>query len=141
MKYEFDYILPNGTRLHYQWEPARVGRRSIVEIEDQAFEYMKYNTVTLINRKLVIVDEDKKKEIENLIDEDIANKPSYSVADVRKILGGTIKGLKEKLDGADADTIAYFVRVAKDMKLDSAGKQKLLADLSNVPADILFEEK
>lgn len=138
-KYEFDYVLPNGNRMHYRWERAREGRRSIQEVEDEVFEYMKYNTVTLINKKLVVVDEEKKEEVEHLMDEDTVDKVSYSVSDVKKILKGTIPRLKKELEKADADTIDYFVRMAIEMKLDSAGKQKLLADLSNMPVDILFE--
>ncbi len=138
-KYEVDYIQPNGNRLSYRWERARDGRPSIVEVDNQVYEYLKYETVTLSNRKLIVVDEDKKDEVAQLIDADTAAKPNYGIADVKKILNGTIKFIATTLEDADKDTIAYFVRIAKEIKLDSAGKQKLLADLSDVPVDILFE--
>lgn len=140
-KYEFDYIQPNGSRLTYRWERARDGRRSIQEVEDYVFEYMKYNTVTLSNRKLVVVDENKKDEVNQLMDEETLAKPAYGIADVKKVLNGSIKFIKETLVDADADTIAYFVRIAKEIKLDSAGKQALLAELSKTPVDILFAEE
>ena len=138
-KYEVDYIQPNGNRLSYRWERARDGRPSIVEVDNQVYEYLKYETVTLSNRKLIVVDEDKKDEVAQLIDADTAATPPYGIADVKKTLNGTIKFIATTLEGDDKDTIAYFVRIAKEIKLDSAGKQKLLADLSDVPVDILFE--
>jgi hypothetical protein len=144
--YEYDYILPNGSRKSYKWRGAKVGSRSIQEVDDDVFEDMKYHSVTLKNKKLVLVLEDneesklKQEEIESTMTDEDIEKKVYSVEEIKTLLEGNYKKLESVLKKENADTIATFVRVAKDIKLDSASKLDILAKLSNVPIDVLFEK-
>ncbi len=146
--YEYDYILPNGTRRRYKWNGAKVGMHSIVEVEDEVFEDMKYNSVALKNKKLVVVIDDnnedslnKQEEVEDIMTDEDKEKKVYSVEEVKELLEGNFQKLKSVLTKESKDTIDYFIRVAKEIKLDSSAKLKILADLSNVPIDILFEQQ
>lgn len=137
-KYEVDYPLPNGTRLHYEWRPATDKYDSIVEVEDMVFEYIKYNTNVLKSGKLVIVDEEVKKENEYLLE---GTKKTYSVKEVKKLLEGNEKALKEVLEMVknDRDTIGYFCSVARDIKLDSSRKKALLGKYLGLAPELIFE--
>lgn len=145
--YEYDYVLPNGMRRSYKWRGAKAGSRSIQEVEDEVFEDMKYHSVALKNKKLVLVIEDddydslqKQEEIESTMTDEEKEKKVYSVEEIKALLEGNYKKLESVLKKEDADTVSTFVRVAKEIKLDSASKLAILAELSNVPVDILFEK-
>lgn len=143
MIYEHDYVRPDGSRIHYKWDKAREEKRSIVEIPDEVFEDMKYNFCTLTDKILVVVDEegqkDKIEEVKDLIGEDMVDKKVYTISEMKKLLKGSLANLKTELEQVDKETLRQFITVAKEMKLDSSSKNKLMAELLGVPTDMLFE--
>lgn len=136
-KYAVDYPLPNGTRLHYEWRPATVHQENVVEVPQQVFEYLKYNTSVFQLGKLVVVEEEVKEEMEYMMED---AKKVLTTKQVKAILESPLKKFKEEVAKYkdDKDTVAYLVSVAKEIKLDSSAKQKVLADAMKLPVDILF---
>lgn len=140
-EYIVNYPLPNGQYKTYKWDRARVGRKSIQEVPDEVFDWLKYNTVTLTSGKLVVVDDkEKETEILDMVEdvEEFINK-LYSIEEITKLLNGTDKALKAELDKiTDSNVVKLFIDVAKDVKLDSVKKQKMLADKIDIPVDVAF---
>ena len=104
---------------------------------------MKYNFCTLTDKILVVVDEegqkDKIEEVKDLIGEDMVDKKVYTISEMKKLLKGSLANLKTELEQVDKETLRQFITVAKEMKLDSSSKNKLMAELLGVPTDMLFE--
>ena len=49
--------------------------------------------------------------------------------------------MESELKKANIDEKRFFADVAVEMKLDSASKQKIIADAVGIPVDILFDEE
>lgn len=126
----------------YEWAGSKGSYVDVKEVPEEVVQHLIMNTVTFVDGELTIIeDSDKAKEaVENLPEEYKNN--GHTKEQIIELLNGTIKDLKAELDKIeDKGEINFFVEVAKEIKLDSKGKLKLLAEKINVPEDILFDDE
>lgn len=138
--YGVTYIQPNGNEITYTWSGARDYARSIVEVDDAVYQWLKYNTVCFQKKKLVVVDEEMKEDIEVLFTEDDDRKV-YTLQEIKELLNGNVKELKAELQDMSEDNVKEFINVAKQIKLDSSSKRQALAKKAKLPVEIVFDEE
>lgn len=138
--YSVTYFQPNGNEITYTWAGAKDYARSIVEVDEAVYQWLKYNTLCFQNKKLVIVDEDMKDDIEVLFTEEDDRKV-YTLQEVKALLNGSLKDLKAELENMSEDNVMEFINVARQMKLDSSSKRNALAKKVKLPTEIVFDEE
>lgn len=139
--YGVSYPQPNGNMITYNWVGAKDYARCIVEVDDVVYEWLKYNTQCFQNKKLVVVDEEQKQDMENLLTEEEANAPVYTLQQTKELLNGSVKDLKAEVEKMSEDNVREFINVAKQIKLDSASKRAVLAKKLKMPVEIVFSEE
>ncbi len=142
--YEVSYKQPNGNMLTYRWIGAKLRgstiERNIVEVEDFVYEWLKYDTACFQNKKLTVVEDEQKEELQYVLTEE-EQVPFHTVEEVISLLGGTAKELKAVVAKISEEEVRNFVRIAKETNLDSSSKKKVLADKLGLPTSILFNEE
>lgn len=139
--YKVNYKQPNGVLITYSWQGAKDYAKSIVEVDDTVYEWLKYNTSCFQKKKLVVVDEEQKKDMENVLTEEELQTPVYSLEEIKNFLNGTSKELKAVVDTLSDDQVTEFINVAKQIKLDSSTKRNVLAKKIKMPVEIVFAEE
>lgn len=127
---EFTVNVPtsNGYIKPYVWKPARLKRRSILDIPEEVYEYIKYNSCTFRDGWLVIAKEETDEVVIEEVAADTEDLKVYTIEDITKLLNGDVKKLKSELANVDKQVALEFARVAKEIKLDSASKKKVIAE-------------
>lgn len=138
--YAVSYTQPNGNLINYNWTGARDYARSIVEVDETVYEWLKYNTVCFQKKKLVVVDEEQKQDMEYLLSGDEPTK-TYTLEEIKNLLNGSVKDLKAEIEEMSEDNVREFINVAKSIKLDSASKRTALAKKLKMPVEIIFGEE
>lgn len=132
----------SGRVMPFEWAGMKGDKVDIKLVPEELVQYLEMNTSCFRDGELKIVeDTDEAKElVENLPDKEeyIAN--TISKEDCITLLNGNYKKLESKLKSMNRDAISNMVEIAKEIKMDSATKQKILADALGVPVDIAFEE-
>jgi len=137
-----NYSTSDGFLRTYEWAGSKGTYVDIKELPEEIVQYLIMNTVVFIDGELKIIeDSDTAKEaVENLPEEYQNN--GHAKEEIIALLNGTVKDLKAELDKIeDKGEISFFIDVAKEIKLDSKGKLRLLAEKINVPEDILFDDE
>ena len=141
-EFTINFPMPNGYVKPYVWKPARVKRRSILEISEEVYEYIKWNTCTFKEGYLVLAKEEDDEIVVDEVKSDTEELTLYTIDEMTALLNGDIKKLRKALDDADLSVVSDFARVAKEIKLDSKAKTKAIAEKlghgDNV--DFIFEE-
>ena len=138
--YAVSYQQPNGNLITYNWAGARDYARCIVEVDEVVYEWLKYNTVCFQKKKLVVVDEEQKQDMEYILTGDELTK-TYTLPEIKELLNGSVKDLKAEVEGMSEDNVREFINVAKTIKLDSASKRTVLAKKLKMPVEIIFGEE
>lgn len=138
--YAVTYVQPNGNEITYTWTGARDYARCIVEVDDVVYQWLKYNTVCFQKKKLVVVDEEMKQDVEVLFTEEDDRKV-YTLQEIKELLNGNAKDLKAELQDMSEDNAREFINVAKQIKLDSSSKRQALAKKVKLPVEIVFDEE
>lgn len=127
---EFTVNVPtsNGYVKPYVWKPARAKRRSVLEVPEEVYEYIKYNGCTFKEGWLVLAKEEDDEVVIEEVAMDTEDLKMYTVEEITKLLNGDIKKLKAELNDADKQIVLEFARVAKEIKLDSSAKKKFIAE-------------
>lgn len=139
--YAVTYIQGNGNPITYNWRGATAHSESIVEVDDVVYDWLKYNTVCFQKKKLVVVDEDRKEELNQILTEEELEAPVYDLESITKLLEGNAKSLKAVVDTLTEAQLEEFVSVAKQIGLDSASKRAILAKKLKMPVEIIFGEE
>lgn len=126
----------------FEWSGMKGNKVDIKTVPEELVQYLEMNTTCFKDGELKIIEdtEETKEIVDNISDkkEYIAN--TLSREDSIKLLNGNYKKLESQLKTMNKDSVANMVDIAKEIKLDSATKQKILADALGVPVDIAFEE-
>lgn len=138
--YAVTYVQPNGNEITYTWTGAKDYARCIVEVDDVVYQWLKYNTICFQKKKLVVVDEEMKEDVEVLFTEDDDRKV-YTLQEIKGLLDGNVKELKAELQDMSEDNAREFINVAKQIKLDSSSKRQALAKKVKLPVEIVFDEE
>lgn len=134
---------PNGMVKPYVFKPARDKRRSILDVPEEVYEYVKYNTCTFKEGWLILAKEETDEIIIDEVAQDTEDLKLYTIEQITKLLNGDIRKLKSELSTIDHATALEFARIAKEIKLDSTSKRKAIAEKlghkDNV--DFIFNEE
>lgn len=131
-QYAHRYIFPNGRdEMTYTWKPSTEKITIGVEVPDYVYVDIRDNTTAFRKGYLIVAkteDEEIKEEVAELVDTKV-----YTVKEMQEVLKGNINKIKKEITKETPKSIIEeFVKVAKDMKLDSVSKQKYLAELLGV---------
>lgn len=128
--YTVNFPLGNGTVRPYNWTGVHGNRYCELEVDDEVFEYIRYNTNTLQLGYLVLAEDETNEEIKQEVADVTEDIEFLSVEEIKKIL--TLKPLmfKKKITSDTPKAILLeIVRVANDIKLDSDSIKTYLAGL------------
>lgn len=141
-EFSVNFPMPNGYVKPYVWKPARSKRRSILDIPEEVYEYIKWNTCTFKEGYLVLAKEECDEVVIEEVKVDTEDLVIYTIDEMITLLNGDIKKLRKALEESDKAVVSEFARVAKEIKLDSKAKTKLIADKlgHGDSVDFIFEE-
>jgi len=138
--YTVNYIL-NGSMKTYTWSGSKGNKYEVKEIPQEVVDWLVMNSQCFNDGELVIVEdsEEEKEIVDTIIEKEQYKNNTHSKEEIIKILNSSFNTMKSKLEKITVNEEKRFVvDVAKEIKLDSAQKQKYLADWIGVPVDILF---
>lgn len=138
--YSVSYQQPNGNLINYNWVGAKDYARCIVEVDEVVYDWLKFNTVCFQKKKLVVVDEEQKQDMEYILSEEEVGK-TYTLQQIKELLGGSLKDLKAEVEQMSDDDVREFINIAKQINLDSASKRNVLAKKLKMPVEIIFGEE
>lgn len=127
----------------YAWSGSKGSKYDIKDIPQDVVDYLVMNSVSFTDGELAILDESEEAQetIENIHDKESYVNNTHTKEEIEKILTGNFKKMESDLGKITVPEEKKFViEVAKEIKLDSAAKQKFLAEWVGVPVDILFSD-
>lgn len=143
--YTLNYPMNEGRTKQYVWSGVKGEKVDIKSLPEEVVDYLLMNSQCFKTGDLKIIEDnaEAKEAVESLVEEDkeAYKSNTHSKDDIRKLIGGNYKKLESELKKANADERRFFADVAIEMKLDSASKQKIIADAVGIPVDILFDEE
>lgn len=131
-----NYPLSDGRTQRFIWRASSVKKETVVEVPQYVFDWLS-NGTAFKDGELVVLDEEAKEEIAYVLEE---AKTIPTVKEVKAILEKPQKQFKAEIDKIkdDKDMVRYYISVAKEIGLESTGKQKLLSDVLGMPFDLVF---
>jgi hypothetical protein len=142
--YTVNYPMNNGMTRRFEWAGEKNGKIDIKPIPEEVVDYLMMNSVCFKHGELKIIEdtEQAKEIVDNLGDdkEEYLNN-TKTKEEIVKLLEGNYKKLESEVKKMNKLEVQYVVDVAKEIKLDSSSKQKILAEALNIDKDILFEEE
>ena len=143
--YTLNYPMNEGRWKQYIWAGAKGEKVDIKPLPEEVVDYLLMNSQCFKTGDLKIIEDTAvaKEAVNSIAEEDLEAYKSntHSKDDIRKLIGGNYKKLESELKKANIDEKRFFADVAVEMKLDSASKQKIIADAVGIPVDILFDEE
>ncbi|QDX94746.1 hypothetical protein EEL30_22145 [Brevibacillus laterosporus] len=142
--YVVNYQFNNGNEKTYQWTGSTKAKVDIKSVPQQLVDYLLMSSQTFRDGELVIVnDSDEAKEaLENITDKENYESNTRTRQEIVTLLKMNPTKLKTELKKVTSDSEKRFILdVAKEEKIDSAATRKVLADWSEIPQDILFEDE
>lgn len=147
LPYTVNYPLANGGVQTINWKGASLKARSIQEVSQEVFDWLRDETCTITRKSLVIVDDKAlQKEVEDFMTEEEVNIVPVKLEDMIKLFDSktTTKAFEKALAKYSDAQLEEIVTIIKDKKyagkFDSASKRKIIANRLNLPTDILFAE-
>ncbi|MBM7835740.1 hypothetical protein [Clostridium sardiniense] len=132
----------------YEWLGARNGVPSVKKVPREVYDFIAMGTSALESGKLVlgkkISDELKKDLLEEIPDVEKYEKNALTKEEVEKMLKGNLKSLEKAFSEIEeAATKQFIYKVAKEIKIENANKQKMIKDLlgSGLSIEELFGEE
>lgn len=117
----------------YEWGGSKGKQYSIKEVPPEVVDYLSLNTTALKNGELVILDiesnENAKEIIDNMLESDSKQYEINSITkdEIINLLQGNYKKMEKELNKITSQSTKEFVlQVAKEIKIDSLTKQKIL---------------
>lgn len=126
-----NFPMANGHVKSYNWKPARVDRRSVVEVDNEVYEWLRFETKTFQMGYLILAAEEKNEQIiEEMIEISEETAKVFSLEQIKQLLNGSATALKKELTKETSrDIVLDFVEVAKAIKLDKDTTKNYLAEL------------
>ncbi|MBG9776194.1 hypothetical protein [Brevibacillus laterosporus] len=141
--YVVNYQFSNGNEKAYHWTGSTKSKTDIKEVPQQLVDYLLMSSQTFRDGELVIIDdsEEAKEALDNIVDKDNYASNTRQRQDIVALLKLNPTKLKTELKKVTADSEKRFILdVAKEENIDSATTRKILADWSEIPQDILFDD-
>lgn len=137
--YVVNYSSDNGYKKEWVWAGSKDGKSDVKEIPEEIVQYLMMNTSTFDDGELkVISDSEEAKEIISNLSEDYENNV-HSRDEIVKLLEGNFNKMKSVVGKiTDKQELIFICDVAKEIELDSNSKLAYLAEIMNMPQDILF---
>lgn len=143
--YTVNFFENGGGMKSYYWEGTRNKKMpNIKAIPQEVVEWLVINSQCFKDGELVIVeDSDNAKEtVEMISDQEDYRNNTHTREEIESLLNGSINKMKAEFEKITSTTEKRFViEIAKEIKVDSAAKQKFIAEWAGVPADVLFSEE
>lgn len=141
--YKVNYV-DEGMRKTYSWSGSKGNRIDIKSLPENVVDYLVMNSSCFNKGELVIIKDSEKAEetLENIDDIEQYENNTHTRAEIEAILKGTVAKMKKELAKIDnKNEMKFVVDVAKDMKLDSASKQKFLAEWTGMDKELIFGDE
>lgn len=138
--YVFNYRTETGIK-RYEWSGSKNGKTDIKLLPEDAVNYLLMNSTCFKEGELRIIEdsEEAKEIVENIDDKESYKANTHTREEIIKLLNGNINTMKKEFSQITNQQEKLFIlEIAKEIKLDSLSKQKVIADMLNTPVDILF---
>ena len=123
----------------YEWKGIRGNIVDRKELTDDAFMALMQCSNDIQNGRLVIVKNDKNKDIIEYAETEEYKVNARTKDEVVKLLKGNADTLKKELSKiTDKDELLFFVDVYKTEDIDSVSKQKIIAEALETDVNVLF---
>lgn len=133
----------SGTVKTYRWNASKK-KPDVQSVSQEVINWLAHNSVAFDDGELVIIEDSdvSKEEAMNISDKESYENNTHTYDEIVKILEGNTNKLKAELKNVTvASEKNYILSVAKDIKLDSSSKQKILADWMGIPVEMLFDDE
>lgn len=143
----YPYIVnyDNGSSVKkYRWNGSKGSKHEVKSIPKEVVDHLVMNSQCFRQGELKIIDdtEEAKETIDNLDEKEEYEANTHSFEEAEKILKGNYKKMEKELQNITVhDEKKFFIEVAKEINLDSATKQKILADWYGVDRETLFSDE
>lgn len=141
--YTFNWIA-GGDSKSYKWIGSKGKMIDIKELPIEAVNYLIMNSTCFCSGSLKIIEDEPitKKLVENIgEDREVYEANTHTREDLEKLINGNYKKLESELKKMNKQEIQFAVEVAKEMKLDSSTKQKVLAEALGAPVELIFSDE
>jgi hypothetical protein len=141
--YSVNYPMNNGMMKRYEWSGIKGDKVDIKSLPEEVVQWLLMNSCCFRDGDLKVIEDtpEAKEVVENIDEIDKYKSNTHSRDEVIKLLNGNYKKLEAELKKMNSDEKRFFADTAVEIKLDSATKQRLIADSLNIPVDILFEDE
>jgi len=137
-----NYNLDNGTRRTWEWSGSKNDKTDTKQIPEEVVQHLIMNTTAFSDGDLKIIeDSEEAKDMVDNLGEDYKNN-AHSKEEISKLLTGNFNKMKSEISKiTNKQELSFICEVAKEIKLDSNSKLAFLAEIMNVPQDILFDNE
>lgn len=140
--YTFNWVAGGMTK-PYIWSGSKGNRLDIKELPVEAVDYLIMNSTCFSSGSLKIMEDTPvaKELVENIEDKEVYEANTHTREDLEKLINGNYKKLESELKKMNKQEIQFTIEVAKEIKLDSSTKQKVLAEALGAPVELIFGEE
>lgn len=141
--YIVNFPTPTGVQ-SYTFSGSKKEKKDFKMLPSEVVQWLQMSTSCFKKGQLVIEKETISKDSEVYIDEEDLKeyeKNTHTREEVESILTGNFPKMKSLLKDITSDSEKrFFIDVAKEIKLDSVGKRKALAEWIDLDVDLLFAD-
>ncbi|NFH40686.1 hypothetical protein [Clostridium sporogenes] len=137
------YYEDQGIRKPYIWSGSKGNLIDTKEIPETVVNWLIQNSNAFDDAELVIIEdtEQAKEIVGNIENIEEIKENIYTRKQVEEILAGNFMKMKSDLEKVTLKTEKDFIcRIAKEIGIDSVGKQKFLAEWAGKKREVIFEE-
>ncbi|BAO04899.1 uncharacterized protein yonA [Clostridium botulinum B str. Osaka05] len=137
------YYEDQGIRKPYIWSGSKGKLIDTKEIPETVVNWLIQNSNAFDDAELVIIEdtEQAKEIVGNIENIEEIKENIYTRKQVEEILAGNFMKMKSDLEKVTLKTEKDFIcRIAKEIGIDSVGKQKFLAEWAGKKREVIFEE-
>ena len=113
---------------------------TVVKVPREVYDWLVTETTAFKSGSLS-VEEDMEEDLGMSVDLEEVKKNSHTREEIEKILKGTCANMKKKLvEITSQDEKDFVMSIAKEMKIDSTEKKKILRKFAGIPESVVLED-
>jgi len=143
--YTVRYTDEGGMTRQYTWAGMRGEKIDIKSIPEELVNYLEMNSFCFKQGELKIIEDTEmaKEIVDNLTDKEEYETNALTRDEMLKLLKGGYKKLESEVKKMNKETVNCLIDLAKETKVDSSSKQKILAEAIGMGknVDLVFTDK
>jgi len=143
--YTVRFVDESGMTRQYEWAGMRGEKVDIKPVPEGLVNFLEMNSFCFKQGELKIIEDTKiaKEIVENLTDKEEYEKNALTRKEMLDLLNGNYKKLESEVKKMNKETVNCLIDLAKEEKIDSSAKQKILAEAIGMGknVDIVFNDE